>query len=374
FHPHEWIGKGHKYDLKKLPQSVVFARSAALEIPQGHIHHIPSRDLSVHDFLQLSLPAPSSTIVSVKVNCWFSHDPPDIDLSYLKTRPIPSECVLAEINSAISQAWLDGAQSLADPRYNDGRDRLPLWALTWWREFATTVRHQTAWRKCEEWLTKESKTAEAVILMMEARNLLAVLPWRADAGWRSSTLELTHLLGTDWISDELEDMMMAHLGRRARARFLHAWILIGSALLGQAVMGATSTHDKSSVKIPLLKRYHTQIVSLNYQKLFFPVHVQGNHWIAAGVDFDTKTISIGDSLKGKIPYPLDFVHRLQQWLRDAFGDPFTVDNVGLEHAMQNDTFSCGIVMANTIAHGALGDELWELKKRSSARAMWFITL
>ncbi|KAG1863285.1 hypothetical protein DFJ58DRAFT_725187 [Suillus subalutaceus] len=42
--------------------------------------------------------------------------------------------------------------------------------------------------------------------------------------------------------------------------------------------------------------------------------------------------------------------------------------------MQNDTFSCGIVTANTIAHGALGDELWEPKKRSSAHAMWFITL
>jgi len=216
FHPHEWIGKGHRYDLKKLPQSVVFAHSAALEIPQGHIHHIPSRDISVHDFLQLSLPAPSSTIVSVKVNCWFSHDPPDNDLSYLKTRPIPSECVLAEINSAISQAWLDGAQSLVDPHYNDGRDHLPLWALTWWRKFATTFRHQTAWIKCEEWLTKESKTAQAVILMMEAHNLLAVLLWRADTRWRSSTLELTHLLGTDLISDELEDMMMAHLGCQAR--------------------------------------------------------------------------------------------------------------------------------------------------------------
>jgi hypothetical protein len=51
-----------------------------------------------------------------------------------------------------------------------------------------------------------------------------------------------------------------------------------------------------------------------------------------------------------------------------------VDNAGLEHAMQNDTFSCGIVTANTIAHGALRDELWKLKKCSSARAMWFITL
>lgn len=59
---------------------------------------------------------------------------------------------------------------------------------------------------------KELKTAQAVILMMEAHNLLAVLLWRTDTGWRSSTLELMHLLGTDWISDELEDMMMAHLG------------------------------------------------------------------------------------------------------------------------------------------------------------------
>lgn len=77
-------------------------------------------------------------------------------------------------------------------------------------ELATTV-HQTAWRKCEEWSTKESQPPKVAILMMEARNLFTVLPRRADTGWRSSTLKLTHFLETDWTSDELEDMIMAHL-------------------------------------------------------------------------------------------------------------------------------------------------------------------
>lgn len=67
-------------------------------------------------------------------------------------------------------------------------------------------------------------------------------------------------------------------------------------------MGATSTCDKSSVKIPLLKHYHTQIISLNYQKLFFTVHIQGNHWIVARVDFDMKTISIGRLVLHKIKH------------------------------------------------------------------------
>ncbi|KAG1833618.1 hypothetical protein F4604DRAFT_1694331 [Suillus subluteus] len=65
----------------------------------------------------MSLPTRSPTIVTVKVKHWFSHDLPDSDISYLKNWPIPAAGFLTELNKAFSQAWLDGARSLADPQF-----------------------------------------------------------------------------------------------------------------------------------------------------------------------------------------------------------------------------------------------------------------
>ncbi|KAG0692999.1 hypothetical protein DFH29DRAFT_759349, partial [Suillus ampliporus] len=56
FDPHEWIGKGKKYNTKTLPQSVLNARSATLIIPPAYIQQIPSPHLAVTDFLKVTLP------------------------------------------------------------------------------------------------------------------------------------------------------------------------------------------------------------------------------------------------------------------------------------------------------------------------------
>lgn len=289
FNPNEWIGKGKIFDIKIIPQSVLDAHSATLVIPPTYLEHIPSPDLSVTDFLKTSLPTRSPTIVIVKVKHWFSHDLPDSDVSYLKTRSIPSANFLTELNKAFGQAWLDGAQSLVDPRYNDGKDRLPLWTMTWWRELTAAVCAQSAWRKSEEWLSKVSKTGEAAVTMAHAQDLFPAVPWKGNGGRSASVLEFTNLLGTGWITDELIDMMMAHLAHRARAQFHVKRVFIANSRLAEAIKGITPSGNTP----PLLSKCQDQIVTLNYELLLFPAHVHGNHWVAVAIDFGKKSVAIG---------------------------------------------------------------------------------
>ncbi|KAG2145169.1 hypothetical protein DEU56DRAFT_910292 [Suillus clintonianus] len=290
FNPHEWIGKGKIYDKNTLPMSVLNARSDALVIPSTHTQHIPSHHLPVADFLKISLPTRSPTIVAVKIKCWFSHDLPDRDFSYLNTRPIPSAEFLVEINKAFDQAWFDGARSLIDPRYNDGKDRLPLWTLTWWRELTTVIRAQSAWRTSEAWLAKASlMTGEAPDMTAHVQDMFLAVPWNSKGGGSTSTLEFTHLLGMGWITDELIDSMMAHLAHRAHAQSHGRRILIENSRLAEVIKGLTISGNVH----PLLSKCQEKIITLHYELLLFPVHVHGNHWVAVAVDFNKKNIAIG---------------------------------------------------------------------------------
>ncbi len=66
----------------------------------------------------------------------------ELDSKWLWERPIPCDKHLRALEQDFGQMWLDGAQSIIDPRFNDGRERLPLWMVGFWREMANIVRDQ----------------------------------------------------------------------------------------------------------------------------------------------------------------------------------------------------------------------------------------
>ncbi|KIJ10894.1 hypothetical protein PAXINDRAFT_157495 [Paxillus involutus ATCC 200175] len=240
---------------------------------------------------------------------------------------------------------------------------------------SSIVNAQRTWRKCIQWLTNEqvkTTSADSVKVFTQALKLLLPLPWNEDAGHCTTTLEFAQLLGTDWISGTLEDMMMDLLDRRAKLACQNA--LVGTSILAQLISASASANDFSPRNAPLLHRYEVQVISLGIRYLYLPVHVHGNHWIAVAVDFVDKTIRYGDSLEGSMPKPADFLKNLQRWLRTRFGSIFVHGKEHLEHGNQQDCYSCGIVTANTIAHAMFGDPLWQPEGRSKARAEWFVML
>lgn len=69
--------------------------------------------------------------------------------------------------------------------------------------------------------------------------------------------------------------------------------------------------------------------------------------------------------------PTKFVKLLQDWLKKAFGKKFKNQGNILPHAIQDDGFSCSIIIANTIAHAMLGRPLWCPATAVGERLTWF---
>lgn len=70
--------------------------------------------------------------------------------------------------------------------------------------------------------------------------------------------------------------------------------------------------------------------------------------------------------------PIKFIASLQTWLKTSFQKRFK--NLGncLEHAVQDDSYSCGILTANTIAHAILDHPLCDSVYTVEERLKWFI--
>jgi len=304
FDANYWIGNGKKFPkISEIPAEVSTACNNILSVPQHVKEYLPNPQLSVVQFIHQTLPPQSSAIDTTKHSRWFSKVPPSHDVASLMTRPIPPQNVLNGLNEAFGQQWFDGAQSICDPRFNNGTEHLPLWTLTLWMDLARIVRTQAMWRKSEAWLNLKAKQGgevqeelEEAESMKKATTLLSAIGWDAPVcGLGTSTTELSKLLSAEWISDELMDMMMGDLSFWARTSNPNVSpdVKIGTTLLSQAIVGAARSKDYSKQSAPFLYRYERAVKMSECSQLYFPAHVHGNHWVAINVDFKKREFSYG---------------------------------------------------------------------------------
>ncbi|KAJ7839267.1 hypothetical protein B0H13DRAFT_1911332 [Mycena leptocephala] len=195
FDPALHIRKNKKFPPKGTLFEVHTAPEYILKIP------IPAPDLPIADFLRLSFPKNSSALVFSKAESWFSTDTPTTAVDCLLSRPIPPLQFLEDLSKAVGQAWFDGCTSIVDPRYNDGRDRLPLWSLTLWQEWARVVKDQNMWRRSRDWTDKELKKPdldrEDHDALLTARSLLDMLGWDTKIHGQWTTFNLSIILSLE---------------------------------------------------------------------------------------------------------------------------------------------------------------------------------
>jgi hypothetical protein len=68
------------------------------------------------------------------------------------------------------------------------------------------------------------------------------------------------------------------------------------------------------------------------------------------------------------------VRNLQRWLHDGVGISCVNNGDCLEHGIQTDWFSCGIIVPNTISHKVFGDNIWIPRRAVGDRIDWFLKL
>ncbi|KAF4621774.1 hypothetical protein D9613_012142 [Agrocybe pediades] len=382
FNEKEWIGRGKIYKVQNLPGFVTAAHEKTLDIPDasGLCSLRPDRKLSVIEFLAFRMPRVSSEIIHTKTELWYSQDLPTMDgFKILSSRPVPSPSFVEELYQKHGQAWLDGAQSVVDHRVNDGSDRLPLWTIAYWKEVIDTERLQDQWAQSVSWLERESRLQRlSGDLSEKTFQLLSRMGWDNKMHYCNrtvSTLLLAKLLGTAWLNDEVIDTMIQQIHTEIdlmpEKDKPQPTIQITNLSFPAAIRNWSPAIHQSS-KSGILHKFEKAAKDKTLEQLYYPVHVNGTHWIAGMVDFNEATPcdSLYDNGKGS-GIPAKLIEFLQGWLKQAFGKRFKNQGNILPHAVQNDSFSCPIITVNTITHAVLNEPLWSAEDAKEARLKWF---
>lgn len=104
------------------------------------------------------------------------------------TRSIPPKAVLDEMEKAIGQEWFNGRISITDPRYNGGKDRLPLLALTYWQLVYKIVSAQHQWRQARGWIQGEVRWETAASKFPQLDGVFKTYGWDAPLTGHTSIM------------------------------------------------------------------------------------------------------------------------------------------------------------------------------------------
>lgn len=360
----EWIGCGRKFP-SPTPFHLLAALRAVLKIPDVPSFDIPHSTESIPMLVGQDLPALDSTKAAFPI--FLSTDPEIDELSY-NVLKVPSMGIITQLSAGVKQAWLDGKKSLLLPHISP--KRLPLWIINYWYHIHPAIHTAVAWRRAFSWCTSIDSTIRDAV-----DDTLVVVGWKAPIPWALpwkggvETNSLACLLGTEWVNDSTVGAMLAVIQndldlfqpeRKAQVLPIH---------FARHLFASDSAFFNSYSQKRAPYEYHIgeKLANGEWSVLYYVLHVSGSHWIAVSLDIPSKRILYGDSLNWK--FPDDHREGIQLWLSKHGLGPFQVGI--LPHASQDDSFSCGIVSANTIEHSLLSKPLWTAKEKDSIRIEWY---
>ena len=292
----QWIGVGKNYPVSgEVPTFIEAARAKVLALPPPiYSSYIPNLKVSIIDLLKTKLPVQSSALITYSAAGAFSKGEPNEDMACLKMRPIPQKAWLEQLEKDFGQAWFNGTRSIEDKRYKNSR--LPLFALTYWKEMRIVVEKRAIWQAADEWLARRGKSGE-VEEADRAREMMSCLTWGFDItalGASCPKRKLAILLSDNWIDDDIINMMMFYLAAQVRLDAeLQKTTVVAALNLQLHINRAYKTGDYSKASVPLLCRYTELFKEKKRTYLYFPAHIGGNHWVPFFIDFKTETIRHG---------------------------------------------------------------------------------
>ncbi|PBK82284.1 hypothetical protein ARMGADRAFT_1090504 [Armillaria gallica] len=159
----EWIECGRLY--RNIPHLVMKQRERILRIPAPFKLVLPSSNLSIIEFLDVTLPRLCSTTHSV-LELEFSDDEPDDldDPTTLHGVAIPSLETLNWLEEEFGQEWFNGKKSVRDERSR----RHPFRILTYFYHMRQACIAFKQWEDADRWLKKRP---ESVLFMQEEEDL-----------------------------------------------------------------------------------------------------------------------------------------------------------------------------------------------------------
>ena len=159
---------------------------------------------------------------------------------------------------------------------------------------------QAVWQAADEWLARWGKNGGQLEEADRAREMMSCLSWGLDitalgAGCPKENLAV--LLSDYWINGETINMMMFDLVACVRLDpELQITSVIAALNLQIHIHRAYNTGNYSKESVPLLCQYTKLFQEKKHSWLYFPAHINGNHWVPFLIDFKEETIQHGQLL------------------------------------------------------------------------------
>ncbi|KAF7291093.1 hypothetical protein MKEN_01491200 [Mycena kentingensis (nom. inval.)] len=383
FVPSEWLGLGHTY--RNVPQHVANALLRVLEPPSALLDKLPSRELDVVAFCSPSLhvPAVSQSLIAVKSDRWFSKDPPStLDAAdiwrTLCREGIPPKNVVTQLRADVGQAWLDGAQSLRDPRQNS-KKRLPLHILKIYAELRDIIEARELLRASMASLRLSLKRNTS--RYSSAEDILEHFEWGRETVHGSFKLplyRLAPLLQHVMLHDEITEALVHGLRTRLAADPLLSskHHLCASRAYNVLVQISTAGSMPPDGHVPKVLREVEDKVRISPGcQVWFPIYCAGAlHQTMLRIDFQSGKVEFGDTIRGGKPWAV-IENGVRIWLRKRFRErSFDFVGITLKSGKQDDGISCVPASLNIFSHEVFGDELWSPEKRDIHRIELFLVL
>ncbi|KAL1751197.1 hypothetical protein FB107DRAFT_222515 [Schizophyllum commune] len=380
FDPSKFIGVGQTYPDSNVPDFISAEKKKLLDIPSSFIaSHVPPGSTPVVDFVKLPIPRQSFEFTPVRVTDMFSSDSPNVDTKVLMTRTIPRVETLRALSTALGQAWFDGKKSIIDWRFNDGRDRLPFWAISFWYLIADVSKKQAAWKRGLEWVNGLRVAVEDDVTCGRAEEAfaeLSVLGWdirNPFLNGATTSAVLADFLGVAWLSDEHINMMFRLSDRVKSDPTLRDRVLVRGLDFSNPIADSLGDNGKGWEHHGSLKSFvvNFTMVENQYELIVFPVHVGGSHWITGCINLKENFITYARDLAP----PMRFLKQLQAFLQNSpLRRKMSISMDALPHGIQSDSYSCGICAENTAAHAIFGSDtpLWIQRLRDYSRIGQFL--
>jgi hypothetical protein len=302
FNREKWVKAGKK--IQDVPLHVSSAHTQALAIPAAFLSNLPDPSLPIIDFIQLDLPKESSAILTTRIDKWFSHDIPQNDVTQIASRMIPPRDDLLKLQQASQQAWLDGALSLTDPRFNQEKDRFPLWIITYWIKMSDIIRARLDWVRAREWIEDESQGTRFPDGFGTSTEIFGTIGWNVPLthlGIPISSRNLCQLLSTRWLCDDIMELLIMDLQTRLRRdQTLASKVIIPPSQFYRLIEKTREKGYHADTLPRSLKTIEDLVKTKGRRFLYLAVFVGGNHEIAVYIDFLKRTFGWGAKFKPEI--------------------------------------------------------------------------
>ena len=367
-------------------------------IPQDiYAQILPSPKLTVLELLQFRLPLLFPSRDPPAIDSFFDTQPPNItDVTSIRALPSPPQSVVDALKKHLCQAAAMGNCSIKPVHAAASNGTYPLWIVTYWDNVFVVRLAQGAWARAEQnlhglsqkWAAKGKK--ESTHIVDWVFNALAVLQWGQDlCGFSSNSTDnlkiLTAYTSNTWLKGEHAGQMLDLLKTKVQTeRQLASAVEIASTWFYEKIKLGYEAPE-SYVTDTSFRLYHhigEGLEAGRRDQCGFLVNLNQNHWVAVALDFRTREIWYGDSLRQQMPETAKKV--LEWWTNFHSGERFT--HRSLPVTTQKDSFSCcllawdalvvffsggkeGLLDAENVAEGRLNLLLKVVQRHTQAEVL-----